>query len=241
MAALKDVQDSSLELSKILDNRSIFILIKKTERLTSALYLILSLNDVHDPLTKRLRGEGVELLSLITDFCQEGDARAAEKLKLRVARLTSLIEVARFSGLISEMNASVLVAKYAELYRAGERVRTELHGKNIGVESILSDTSDILEGETKKNKRQNLREFKAENKKTAFHKGQAKGQKRKHSDRRETIMNLIRSKGRITVKDAAHVIRGPSEKTLQRELVSLVSEGVLKREGERRWSSYVLP
>jgi len=58
--------------------------------------------------------------------------------------------------------------------------------------------------------------------------------------RRELILDLIRKSGTITVKDASNLIKGYSEKTLQRELVSLVSQGVLKREGERRWSKYSL-
>jgi hypothetical protein len=42
------------------------------------------------------------------------------------------------------------------------------------------------------------------------------------------------------VKDVSAVVKDCSEKTLQRELLALVAQGVLKKEGERRWSSYVL-
>ena len=57
-------------------------------------------------------------------------------------------------------------------------------------------------------------------------------------DRRATILGLVQKKDRITVKDASNVIKDCSEKTIQRELLALVKQGVLKKEGERRWSTY---
>lgn len=57
-------------------------------------------------------------------------------------------------------------------------------------------------------------------------------------DRRATILGLVQKKDRITVKDAANLIKDCSEKTIQRELLALVKQGVLKKEGERRWSTY---
>ena len=59
-------------------------------------------------------------------------------------------------------------------------------------------------------------------------------------DRRATILGLVQKKDRITVKDAANLIKDCSEKTIQRELLALVKQGVLKKEGERRWSTYSL-
>jgi len=59
-------------------------------------------------------------------------------------------------------------------------------------------------------------------------------------DRRATILGLVQKKDRITVKDVANVIKDCSDKTIQRELLALVKQGVLKKEGERRWSTYSL-
>ncbi|MDO8492632.1 MAG: DeoR family transcriptional regulator [bacterium] len=60
------------------------------------------------------------------------------------------------------------------------------------------------------------------------------------SERELLIIKEIKQKGSVTVKDIAVLIKGVSEKTIQRELVSLLAGGVLKREGERRWSRYFL-
>jgi hypothetical protein len=62
----------------------------------------------------------------------------------------------------------------------------------------------------------------------------------RQKDRKLQILSLLQKKDRITVKDVAEVITDCSEKTLQRELLHMVETGVLKKEGERRWSTYSL-
>jgi len=59
-------------------------------------------------------------------------------------------------------------------------------------------------------------------------------------DRRKIILALIKQKPSLTVKDIAKSIPSVSEKTIQRELLSTVSEGTLQKRGERRWSTYSL-
>jgi len=59
-------------------------------------------------------------------------------------------------------------------------------------------------------------------------------------DRRKIILALIKQKPSLTVKDIAKSIPGYSEKTIQRELLAMVAEGILMKRGERRWSTYSL-
>ena len=63
--------------------------------------------------------------------------------------------------------------------------------------------------------------------------------------RRETIIKIIKnSPNGISIKDIILAVRNLGEeigeKTLQRELVSMVKDNVLKKTGEKRWSSYSL-
>ncbi len=58
--------------------------------------------------------------------------------------------------------------------------------------------------------------------------------------RRDVIVQMLRDKKDLTIKDIAIEITDCSEKTIQRELVSLVKKGILKKTGERRWSRYSL-
>lgn len=60
-------------------------------------------------------------------------------------------------------------------------------------------------------------------------------------DRRKIIMALAKQKPAIQVTDVSRSIPGVSEKTIQRELLAMVAEGILVKHGERRWSTYSLP
>lgn len=69
--------------------------------------------------------------------------------------------------------------------------------------------------------------------------------------RRNEILSIIKNKlsvlpnsGGATITDIKNSAEGPilscGEKTLQRELISMVKDGVLKKAGEKRWSKYFI-
>lgn len=58
------------------------------------------------------------------------------------------------------------------------------------------------------------------------------------TDRAERIKTVLEAKPQATIKDVAEIITDVSEKTIQRELNSLIEKGQVLREGERRWSRY---
>lgn len=58
------------------------------------------------------------------------------------------------------------------------------------------------------------------------------------NDRQTLILSTIKSRGESSIKDLTDVIKGCSEKTIQRELIALVGSGDLLKTGKRRWSRY---
>ncbi len=58
------------------------------------------------------------------------------------------------------------------------------------------------------------------------------------TDRGERIKTVLEAKPEATIKDIAEIITDVSEKTIQRELSSLIEKGQVIRQGERRWSRY---
>jgi hypothetical protein len=61
--------------------------------------------------------------------------------------------------------------------------------------------------------------------------------------RKDTIINLIKQKGigsELSIKDITTHFTDCGEKTIQRELATLVATNVLKKTGDRRWSKYSL-
>lgn len=64
-------------------------------------------------------------------------------------------------------------------------------------------------------------------------------QMRKQS-RKDQVLALFIKGVDVSIKDISARIRGCSEKTIQRELNALLSEDLIERIGEKRWSRYVL-
>jgi hypothetical protein len=58
--------------------------------------------------------------------------------------------------------------------------------------------------------------------------------------RRDTILSIIRTKGSVSIKDISDVVTDCSEKTIQRELMDMIKDNIVIKEGERRWSKYKL-
>ncbi len=59
-------------------------------------------------------------------------------------------------------------------------------------------------------------------------------------DRSTRIRTVLEAMPEATIKDIAEVITDVGEKTIQRELNSLIEKGQVIRQGERRWSKYSL-
>ena len=63
----------------------------------------------------------------------------------------------------------------------------------------------------------------------------AAAQKQSRQDR---ILTVIEARGEATIKDISEVVNDVSEKTIQRELNTMINDNKVKRHGERRWSKY---
>lgn len=58
--------------------------------------------------------------------------------------------------------------------------------------------------------------------------------------RHARIIKLVKDKREVAIKDIVEHFPELSEKTIQRELMSFIASGVLKKTGDRRWSRYSL-
>lgn len=57
-------------------------------------------------------------------------------------------------------------------------------------------------------------------------------------DRKQSIMNVIRSHKNASMQDIQKFVTGCSDKTLQRELVGLIASGQIRKVGDKRWATY---
>lgn len=246
-----DLANINLDPVSFFDKDEVFVLAyKKTEKLASALYMITNLFSDNEPIKWTLRKKVADLLSFTLTYKDTAELSQNDfvyNIKTRVLELSSLLEVSFRGGLVSQMNFSVLKHEFSNLINIFSK--TEISPKNPFNENISKTFFDMSRsGEVGRDsdkiynridsgypvQRTSVGEIKDKDitvAKDSF----------KRSNRQTLILSLFNNKKRdLSIKDITHIIKDCSEKTVQRELNSFISMGLLKRAGVRRWSRYSL-
>ncbi len=292
---LKTQEDKAISgaLQFFSDNTHFVFILKKAEKLSSALYLITGFFDDQEPLKWKLRNLSHNLLSAsleIKDTFTTQKEKGILDMESIVLEISTLLSVARNAGLISEMNFNIINKEFNSFAEhltfdsevlsktSGAELKSEyfkikevpIEPKPRPVESITVEENgikenvleapevyepklDVLENvskvyETPKN------EFKSQKLDESFlaRIGQSKILREnkplkefgavavKKNSRQSIIISLLKRKKEIMIKDVSPLIDGCSEKTIQRELLAMVQMGILKKQGEKRWSRYSL-
>lgn len=215
--------------------------IKKTEKLASALYLLTSFFNDLEPMKWRLRELGGKLV-------------ISRENKPVIEEIVGLLNVAKNAGLVSEMNHNIISKEFNNLLEKEIGI-PDLMRLPEAVEKIVpkSESSSIVAPERHEERKtsylpevtdrmterveKSVRDIKVY-KTHSENNGGAVALKK--NGRQTAIFSLLKKKGEIMIKDVSPMIPGVSEKTIQRELLSLVKQGVLRKEGEKRWSKYSL-
>lgn len=235
-----------------------WIVFKKSEKLATAIHMLTDFFDDKESLKWHLREESISFLSFVNSFVHNPGSRILpSEIEAHIQGVLSLLELGRNSRLISPMNFSILREEYRRIAGVlygnieskegssdfefpekffSEKIPHEIsaHTEDSGREPAIKDRDFSV-----KNHIKDLGENNDFNVKTHDFYGDSSGTYKK-GFRREAILKILRTKGEITIKDIAYLVKGISEKTIQRELVSLISEGIVRREGKKRWSRYVL-
>ena len=165
-------------------------------------------------------------------------------LEKRILEIMSLLDISFASGLISEMNVSILKNEFKSFVDSISNLIRSIDLKNSGFVrdvlssrneiALVSDSSKTLEninnGPTMINRR-------TEETTPSFLKDNNKRQSRR-GVRTESIIDFVRTHPGVSIKDITPNIKGCGEKTIQRELVELIREGKIRKTGDRRWSKY---
>lgn len=227
-----------LEQNKQLNTVETTYLYKKTERLVSALYLISNFLSDKEPIKWQIRELGMDLLS------QNPSVSLANQI-------LSLLQVSQIAGLISEMNFNILKFEFESLIQRVEQAEKE----NLKGHVLADDFFNVPEGFLARPKlgeggTLSLNYSKGHNilsdrnvrlgKDLSDKVRSVKKAEDSKSNRQSVILDLLKKKNELGIKDFVSSISGCSEKTIQRELMSLISKGQIKKVGEKRWSRYSL-
>ncbi len=219
------------------DIRRVFIY-KKAERLAKVIHLITpAFNE-----SPSLRGRIDTIVTGLIDAAMLSSGAVRTALSRELLALSSVLSIARTGGLLSAMNAD-LITREAQLLlqevAAYEEPRLFLEESptlsGIAKKVISHEFSEHTQERVAKPARPALKTH-------ASTKGHVKDipSATAIKDRREAIVSVIKDKKSASIKDISTHIRSVSEKTIQRELLALISLGVVAKQGERRWSTYSL-
>lgn len=185
----------------------------------------------------------------------------------KLFHLISLYEISYRSGFISQMNYQIVynelkkLANFLSEYDKEDsnsreslfksdffedgidelnkgQIEKDIFIKDRFVNRQYQTTSESYKTTSLKDSNIYKGQSKGQNTNMSFRNNNVPNKSKDRNNRREKIISIIKQKGSVSVKDISNIIKDTSEKTIQRELISMVEEGVLLKEGERRWSRY---
>lgn len=221
------------------DIRRVYIY-KKAERLAKAIHLVAPAFRNSPALRDRLDQVAVGLV----DAAILPPSAARDGLSRELLALSSVLSIARSGGLLSSMNAELIGREAHQLlqevatYEEPRLFLEDAPSLAALAKDISSERSSTLSQLPRATlQQQSVRKVGDTNSSKGHNKGQMSD---RTSGRRAAIVSVLKSKGPSYIKDISTVIRDVSEKTIQRELQTLVEDGEVIRTGERRWTQYSL-
>ncbi len=217
---------------------------KKVEKIVAAIYIVSNLFSDNEPLKWTLREEGMSLLSLSSDLYNPlyfGHKKDNAMKVVSVAyKVISLLEIGKYAGIVSEMNSRIITEetkKVIEKINEKELIQDKAIMGSVLSEAFFMTEDRDLALESPEKKALNPKQQYARDKNQKTH---SDGGDTTKDTRQELIIEMLKKANILGIRDFAKAIKGCSEKTIQRELLSMVKRGVLKKTGERRWSTYSL-
>lgn len=231
------------------DNFKIF-LYKKVERISLALYLCTNHLTDNISLKTNIRQSADNLIKDILYFNKgQANLQSTSGIKETFLEIRSLINISMNCNLINQNNAQILLDEISKISKEIENQKDNFVGDSEFKKSFfvvesrhrISESSQNLPVEYKGHKGQENLEINLESHKENIDntkKDKGHSEVKQSNSRTEEILKIIKDNQKVTIKDITTRISGCSEKTIQRELLRMVSLKMIKKEGERRWSTY---
>ena len=201
---------------------------KKTEKIVCTVFYVIghTEKDNKDLVVVSVRESAKQTLDAVLQTVQCRWYTAYDTLYVLLHALVTLestINVARAVGLLQEEIADIFALEIEAVLRALQQYLAR--EKSAIPELLYSGVSQTPSPTARPAPR------------PASRKGQVKGQ---HIERRRIIKDIIASKRQSTIKDIMEKAPDYNEKMIQREIIALIDDGTVIKEGERRWSRYSL-
>lgn len=232
----------------------------KTEKLSSAIYLVTDFLSDNEPLKWKLRSRSLGLLSAATghlkDIGQPVAAYGWEKFIRDGREIVSLLGVGLALSAVSRMNWEILRQEYSALLATieerltGHSLQDYLLVQNLRLGGSAgavvphglasNQTVDRQQMFSDKTSYQRHIGQKDKTRDTANDLYGLNTKEDKKSVRKEQVISWLKDKSWTSIAEIAKALPDCGSKTVQRELLEMVALGILKKQGERRWSRYML-
>jgi hypothetical protein len=217
--------------NNIIDDAEYLFLLKKTEKIILATYILTDFIPESESIKATLKDNSYEVLDAVCRLITSRSERFnfIKQIKSLFIKLLTQYNLAYISGYISQMNASIIKDEIGNLIRVIDDFERELEDErlpDLKQNYFNVDSRNKRQYKAKKRKNEEL-----QNTNTTTNIG---------SDRGSRILEIIKDKGEVSIKGISEVILDCSEKTIQRTLNKMIEDGLIVKSGERRWARYSL-
>jgi len=244
------------EYKEFIKDKHVSFIIKKSERIVYGVYMLSRFLPSDDSLCLDLKKTSHTLLESVSRFVSTTGITQEDidKSHALLQYLSSLLSLSFISGYVSSSNIEIMKNEINYLHKHVEELSTRFasetghlnfksdlfvvnHPKPREVENKPQSEVSFIKGESRKsNPDMSVKKIKPLSVKPVqlIRPVEAK------DDREKRVLDVIRDKGIVSIKDISSVVFDVSEKTIQRTLQFLIDKGHIKKEGERRWAKYQL-
>lgn len=186
---------------------------KKLFDLTYALYRVTDRMPEQEVLREKLREKALNFMSAVI----EHDRKDTRPLFFSMAAvIKEYLEISYRMGLMRLVNKTVLEREYDNLAKAlsflNEPVQEKAHGFPIFLRKKISEEGKKIEN-------------------SVVPAGEI-------NERQKALLNQLSKTGQGKIGDFHSFFDGISSKTIQRDLQDLIMRNLVKKEGEKRWTTY---
>ena len=186
----------------------------KGQKLVAALYLVTNHLSDNDPLKVAIRSHAVVFADPRGDVLQV------------VPIVTNLLNAAVLIGLVSEQNVNIIIRELMKYTGSA----------HSSIDTFFTEPSTSLSytAKPKTFPRMSIMSDTLSNKSENNHISNDNKNKRQND-----ILSFINDRKSAAIKDISTLFPDVSEKTIQRELTTLVADGRITKRGSKRWSIYM--
>lgn len=203
--------------------------IEKGQKIVAAIYLLTNHLSESEPIRDALRKTIIALVG----------ARAHEQ-SLLIVQTEILLGSAVLSGLITEKNSSIVIYEAKQFCKNINQADSFSLAESIfGQEHLDSGSKHLAVKDIKRTFSQGLTQpHQGLSTSLSYTKNYQKNIVNKDS-RQSKILSFINERKSAVIKDIVSLFPEVSEKTIQRELNTLIASGKITKRGSKRWSMYM--